>query len=315
MKRTALVTGAEGFIGSHMVRFLAAEGWNVVGGHRPHNTSSLPKLKNVKFVQCDLSDGQRVESVFQEHKPSHVFHLGAQSLPTVSWADPVGTFQSNIMGSLHVFEAIRHQKLRPVVVSACSSAEYGNVPPSAIPVKEDFPLRPLHPYGISKVCLDLLARQYFLDYGVPAVNIRLFNTTGPGKTNDAPSDFVQQLARIKKGQQEPVLEVGNLKPQRAFLDVRDTIRGFYLAAMKGRRGETYNLCATKTHEIGEMLQFAIDLSGAKVEVRPVDRLMRPSDEKIIFGSTTKIRKDTGWKPAYSIKQTLSSMLEYWERVI
>jgi GDP-4-dehydro-6-deoxy-D-mannose reductase len=313
MTRTALVTGAEGFIGSHMVKFLAAEGWSVIGGHRLHSSDSFPKLKNAKFMQCDLADGQRVERVFQEYEPTHVFHLGAQSLPTVSWADPVGTFESNIMGSLHVFEAIRHQKRKPIVVSACSSAEYGNVPPSAIPVKEDHPLRPLHPYGISKVCLDLLARQYFLDYQIPAVNIRLFNTTGPGKTSDAPSDFVRQLARIKKGLQKPVLEVGNLTPRRAFLDVKDTVRGFYLAAMKGRRGETYNLCASKTYQVSELLQFAIDLSGLKVEVRQVARLMRPSDEKIIFGSTNKIRKDTGWKPMLSIKETLASMLEYWDR--
>lgn len=312
MKKTALVTGAEGFIGSHMVKFLAAQGWNVIAGHRWHGASSFPKLKSVKFVQCDLADGQRVESIFQEYQPTHVFHLGAQSLPTVSWADPVGTFESNIMGSLHLFEAIRHQKRRPVVVSACSSAEYGNVAASAIPVTEDHPLRPLHPYGISKVCLDLLARQYFLDYQIPAVNIRLFNTTGPGKTNDAPSDFVRQLVRIKKGLQNPVLDVGNLKPRRAFLDVQDTVRGFYLAALKGERGEVYNLCASKTYEMGELLQLAISLSGVNVEVRPVARLMRPSDEKIIFGSTTKIRRDTGWKPLLSIKQTLTSMLEYWE---
>jgi len=267
----------------------------------------------VEFIQCDLADGQRVERVFKEHEPTHVFHLGAQSLPTVSWADPVGTFESNIMGSLHVFEAIRHQKRRPIVVSACSSAEYGNVPPSAIPVTEEQPLRPLHPYGISKVCLDLLAREYFLDYRVPAVNIRLFNTTGPGKTNDAPSDFVRQLIRIKKGLQKPMIEVGNLKPRRAFLDVKDTVRGFYLAAMKGHRGEAYNLCADKTQEVGELLRLAIHLSGLKVEVRQAASLMRPSDEKIIFGSTKKIRKDTGWKPLLSLKQTLISMLEYWDR--
>jgi GDP-4-dehydro-6-deoxy-D-mannose reductase len=312
MKKIAFVTGAEGFIGSHMVKFLAAEGWNVVAGHRAV-ANSFPKLKNVKFVQCDLANGQRVESIFHEYEPTHVFHLGAQSLPTVSWADPVGTFESNIMGSLHVFEAIRHQKRRPIVVSACSSAEYGNVPPSAIPVTEEQPLRPLHPYGISKVCLDLLAREYFLDYDVPAVNIRLFNTTGPGKTNDAPSDFVRQLIRIKKGLQKPVIEVGNLKPRRAFLDVKDTVRGFYLAAMKGHRGEAYNLCAARTYEMNEVLQFAIDLSGLKVEVRPAASLMRPSDEKIIFGSTKKIRKHTGWKPVLSLKQTLTSMLEYWDR--
>src|SRR5260370_27783936 len=155
------------------------------------------------------------------------------------------------MGSLHLFEAVRRMKRRHVVVSACSSAEYGRVPLSAIPVTEEQPLLPLHPYGISKVCLDLLARQYFLDYKVPAVNLRLFNTTGPGKTNDAPSDFIRQLIRIKKGLQPPVIEVGNLKPRRAFLDVTDTVRGFYLAAMKGQRGEAYNLCAATTYEMNE----------------------------------------------------------------
>src|SRR5579872_4593942 len=315
MKSTAFVTGAEGFIGSHMVKFLAAQGWNVIGGQRLLGTNSVSKLKNLKIVQCDLTNGQRVKKLFQEYKPTHVFHLGAQSLPTVSWTDPVGTFESNIMGSLHLFEAARHQKRPPIVVSACSSAEYGIVPPSAIPVTEEQPLRPLHPYGISKVCLDLLAREYFLDYQVPAVNIRLFNTTGPGKTNDAPSDFVRQLVRIKKGLQKPVLEVGNLKPRRAFLDVQDTVRGFYVAAMKGHRGEAYNLCAATTHEIGELLRTAIRLSGVKAEIRPAAHLMRPSDEKIIFGSTKKIRKDTGWKPIFSIEQTLMSMIEYWDRVM
>jgi len=189
------------------------------------------------------------------------------------------------------------------------------VPASAIPVKEEQPLKPLHPYGISKVCLDLLAREYFLDYKIPAVNIRLFNTTGPGKTNDAPSDFVRQLARIKKGLQAPIIEVGNLKPRRAFLDVQDTVRGFYLAAMKGKRGEAYNLCASRTHNIHEVLHTAIRLSGVKAEIRPVSRLMRPSDEKIIFGSTQKFRKDTGWTAQNSVEQTLKSMLQYWEAVL
>jgi GDP-4-dehydro-6-deoxy-D-mannose reductase len=314
-KKTAVVTGAEGFIGSHLVKFLQVKGWQVIGCYRLHGTNSFPKASNLSFVQCDLRNGQRLTQLFDEYQPTHIFHLGAQSLPTVSWADPVGTFESNVMGSLHLFEAVRHMKRHPVVVSACSSAEYGNVAPSAIPVIEEHPLRPLHPYGISKVCLDLLAREYFLDYKIPAVNLRLFNTTGPGKTNDAPSDFVRQLIRIKKGLQAPVIEVGNLKPRRAFLDVEDTVRGFYFAALRGKRGEAYNLCAPKTYEIGELLNMAIRLSGVKAEVRPVQHLMRPSDEKIIFGSTTKFYRDTGWKPQRSIAQTLTSMLLHWDRVM
>lgn len=312
-RKVAIVTGAEGFIGSHLVKFLQAKGWRVIGCHRLHGANAFPKTDNLHFVQCDLSNGQRLTQLLVEWQPTHIFHLGAQSLPTVSWADPVGTFESNVMGSLYLFEAARRLKRHPVIVSACSSAEYGNVPASAIPVKEDYPLRPLHPYGISKVCLDLLGREYFLDYQIPAVNIRLFNTTGPGKTNDAPSDFVRQVIRIKKGLQEPIIEVGNLTPRRAFLDVQDTVRGFYLAALKGKRGESYNLCATTTHQIGEILSKALRLAGVKAEVRAAKRLMRPSDEKIIFGDTTKIRRDTGWKPLRNIDQTLTSMLEFWDK--
>lgn len=314
MKKIAFVTGSEGFIGSHLVKFLDAKGWRVLGGYCLHGSDSFPKAPRLAYLQCDLRNGQRVARVIRECQPTHVFHLGAQSLPTVSWADPVGTFESNIMGSLHLFEALRHLNRPPVIVSACSSAEYGHVPPSAIPVTEEQPLKPLHPYGISKVCLDLLAREYFLDYNIPATNIRLFNTTGPGKTNDAPSDFVRQLARIKNGLQQPVIEVGNLTPHRAFLDVHDTVRGFYLAALRGKRGDSYNLCAARTFQISEILKTAIRLCGVRVEVKQVARLMRPSDEKIIFGRTDKLRRDTGWKPMMSIEQTLSSMLTYWDQI-
>jgi GDP-4-dehydro-6-deoxy-D-mannose reductase len=311
-RNRAFVTGAEGFIGSHLVKFLHARGWSVIGSHLSEPSEGLPRTPGIHFVQCDLRNGQRISHLLEEYQPTHIFHLGAQSLPVLSWADPVNTFESNVMGSLYIFEAVRRMKKRPIVVSACSSAEYGHVPPSAIPVKEDQPLHPLHPYGISKVCLDLLAREYFLDYGIRAVNLRLFNTTGPGKTNDAPSDFVRQLVSIKKGHQSPVIEVGNLKPHRAYLDVRDTVRAFYLAAAKGRPGQSYNICAGETHEIGKMLHSAIRLTGVRTDVRPVPRLMRPSDEKIIFGSTAKFRRDTGWKPLFALEETLGSMIEYWE---
>jgi GDP-4-dehydro-6-deoxy-D-mannose reductase len=315
MKKIALITGVEGFIGSHMAPFLEGMKWEVIGSYLGHNISTPPKLQHGRLVQCDLRNAQRVAQILTEHQPTHVFHLAAQSLPTISWSDPVWTFESNIMGSLHLFEAVRHMKHRPVIVSACSSAEYGPVAASALPVREEHPLRPLHPYGISKVCLDLLARQYFLDYGIPSVSIRLFNTTGPGKTSDAPSDFVRQIVKIKKGQQRPVIEVGNTKPRRAFLDVEDAVRGFHLAALKGRHGESYNLCAAPPYRISEILRRAIRLSGVSVKVSQASHLMRPSDEKIIFGSTAKFRKDTGWVPLRSLDDTLLSMLRYWDEVL
>lgn len=311
-KKKAFVTGAEGFIGSHLANFLHARGWSVVASYLSSKRNDGNDSTEINFVQCDLRNRQQVSQLLEEYRPTHVFHLGAQSLPTLSWADPVTTFESNVMGSLYLFEAVRRMKKHPIVIAACSSAEYGHVPRSAIPVTEEQPLHPLHPYGISKVCLDLLAREYFLDFGIQAVSLRLFNTTGPGKTNDAPSDFVRQLVRVKRGAQPPVLEVGNLKPRRAFLDVRDTVRAFYLAAQKGRGGESYNICATSTYEVGKMLRTAIRLAGVKVEIREAARLMRPSDEKIIFGNTRKFRQATGWKPLFSLEETIRSMLTYWE---
>ncbi len=313
--KTALVTGSEGFIGSHLVRFLQANGWKVIATCRLRDRDTFPELPNVEFVQCDLRDASRVKQVVNECSATHVFHLAAQSSPRLSWADPVSTFESNIMGSLHLFEAIRHQARPPVVVSACSSAEYGYVPAAALPVSEEHSLQPLHPYGISKVCLDFLSEGYFRDYKIPTVRLRLFNTTGPGKVNDAPSDFVRQLVRIRKGLQPPVIDVGNLKSRRAFLDVEDAVRGFHAAAMKGKPGEAYNLCASGTYRIGELLRIAIKLSGVKARIRYSGDLLRPSDEKIIFGKTAKIRRHTGWSPQRTLEQTLTSMLEFWDRIL
>jgi len=311
--KTALVTGAEGFIGARLVRFLLENGWQVLAGTLSTDCFPLPPSPRLRILRCDLRDGRRVARVLQDWQPTHVFHLGAESYPAFSWDDPVRVFQSNVIGSLHLFEAVRQLKRPPILVSACSSAEYGDVPLSHAPVKEEYPLQPLNPYGLSKFCLDFLSRNYYLRYNIPTVAMRLFNTTGPGKTKDAPSDFVRQLARIRNGLQPPLLEVGNLKSRRAFLHVDDAVRGFYLAALKGQPGEVYNLCADRLVAIGSLLNLAIRLSGVKARVQSAQYLLRVSDERIVFGSSKKFSKATGWKPTISLEQTIRSMLEFWER--
>lgn len=310
MSKVALVTGADGFIGSHLVQFLAKDGWKVFGSYYRHDFSA-PAGGDIEFLQCDISNGQRVEEIVQYAKPTTVFHLAAQSLPTVSWADPLLTMTSNVIGSLHLFEAVHRLPQVPTVVSACSSAQYGFVDAKDIPVKEEHPLVPLHPYGVSKAAMDQLSNQYFVNRKSPFIRVRLFNTTGAGKKGDAPSDFVRQLARIHRKEQEPVIRVGNLEPHRAFLDVEDTVRGFFLAATKGTPGAAYNLCAYKTQSMQQLLDQAIQISGTQPEVRPEPTLMRPSDERIIFGDTTKIQSETGWRQTVPLETTLQRMFDYW----
>jgi GDP-4-dehydro-6-deoxy-D-mannose reductase len=269
-------------------------------------------LHGIRFVACDLRNGPQVTKLVEERAPTHVFHLGAQSSPMRSRTAPLETFDSNVLGSLHLFEAVRRLPRPPVVVLACSSAEYGHVARTGIPTRESQKLNPLHPYGISKVCLDLLARYYFVEHGIPTIRLRVFNTTGPGKTEDAASDFIRQLVQIKRGLRPPVVKAGNLSPRRAFLDVSDAVRGFYLAATRGKPGEVYNLCASQTHSIRELLECAIRITGVQVRIQESSRLVRPHDEKIIFGSSARFRRHTGWKPTVSFEETLASMLDYWQ---
>ena len=180
MKKTALITGAEGFIGSHLVKFLQARGWSVVGSYLQNN-SSLANLPNLQFTHCDLRNGQRVTQLLAEHQPTHIFHLGAQSLPTASWADPVTTFESNIMGSLYLFEAAR--RMKKVSGDRFRMFQRGIWQCAA-------GCNPGHRRATFETVASLWNQQslsgspgagIFSGLRIPAVNIRLFNTTGPGK--------------------------------------------------------------------------------------------------------------------------------------
>ncbi|MCX6694994.1 MAG: GDP-mannose 4,6-dehydratase [Candidatus Altiarchaeota archaeon] len=302
------MTGAGGFIGHHLSELLLNSGHSVYG--TIHDPSHVV-YKGVERLLCDMRKRSDVEAAIEASKPERIFHLAAQSFPTVSWEQPVETFDVNVNGTIHVFETLKKRKINPVVVVACSSAEYGFVTPDEVPVKETHNLKPLHPYGVSKVAQDLLAYQYFKNFGLNAVRVRLFNTTGPGKTNDFCGDFTKQIVDIEKGSQKPVMLVGNLEPRRDVTDVRDMVEAFRLAAEKADMGDVYNLCSSKAHRVRDVLDKAVSMSKAKIEVKVDPAKIRPTDEPIIMGDNSKFTKKTGWKPKIPIDKTLEDMLDYW----
>jgi len=312
----ALITGITGFAGSHLAEYLLAEHpeIEVHGTHRWRspldNVSEI--LDKVHLTECDLCDHHSVYRTLEKVRPDYVFHLAAQSFVPTSWGAPAATLTTNILGQTHIFEAVRALGLDPVIQIACSSEEYGLVHAHEVPMTEENPLRPLSPYAVSKVGQDFLAYQYFQSYGLKAIRTRGFNHTGPrrGKVF-VTSNFAMQLAKIKVGLQDPVIQVGNLEARRDFTDVRDMVRAYYLAVTKGKPGEVYNIGSGATITIQELLDRLIALAGVKVEVRQDPERMRPSDVEILLADASKFKADTGWEPRIPFDQTLKDTLDYW----
>jgi len=311
-----LITGITGFAGSHLVDYcLTRKDVEVCGIQRWRSrTENIEHcLSDFCMYECDVRDASSVRDVIEQVKPDWIFHLAAQSFVPTSWRAPTESLTTNILGQLNVFEAVRKTGLRPRIQIAGSSEEYGMVNPNEeLPLKETNALRPLSPYAVSKVSQDLLAYQYFMSFKMDVVRTRGFNHTGPRRPPVfVCSDFAKQLVDIEKGKRDPVIRVGNMDAVRDFTDVRDTVRGYWLALEKGKSGDVYNICSGVGRKMSEVLEMLIELSGVKVKVVRDESRMRPSDVPILVGDYSKFKKETGWEPLIPFEQTLKDLLNFW----
>lgn len=316
--KKALITGITGFAGSHLAELLLKENFEVYGTTRPRSrTDNIDSIKNqLNLCDADMMDSHNLYSVIVKIKPAYIFHLAAQSFVQTSWASPATTMEMNILGSVHLFEAIRRAEIDPVIQIACSSEEYGLVYPHEIPIKETNPLRPQSPYAVSKVAMDYLGYQYHQSYKMKIIRTRGFNHTGPRRGEVfVTSSFAKQIAEIEKGKKEPLIEVGNLEAKRDWTDVRDMVRAYLLAVQKGEPGEVYNLCSQKAIKVKDMLDLLLKFSKVKVEIKQDSARLRPSDVPILLGDAGKFMAKTGWQPEIPFEKTMEDLLNYWrERV-
>lgn len=311
-----LVTGAAGMIGSHLVEHLQdAPPGAVLGTWFPAGDRQPPPAGPHVTAELDVRDAASVRDCIARHRPAVIYHLAAQSLPTVSWAEPRLTLDTNVQGTVNVFEAILAVRAAgepdydPMVVVACSSAEYGaSLTPERVPIGEDAPLLPLHPYGVSKVAQDLLAFQYWRNRRIRCIRARLFNTTGPRKRDDVVSDFAARFAHIRA--HGGALRVGNLDARRAIMDVRDAIAALTLLAARGEPGEAYNICGDEAWRIGDLIPIFARLSGIAPPITQDPALLRPSDETVILGRNDKLKQRTGWHPTVPLEETLRAVLAH-----
>jgi GDP-4-dehydro-6-deoxy-D-mannose reductase len=310
-----LITGVTGFAGSHLAEYASAQpGVKVYGTIRTRsrlgNISHL--LDDLKLVECDLRDPFSVERAVALVRPDLIFHLAAQSFVPASWTAPEETLTTNVLGQLHLLEAVRRHCPGARVQIACSSEEYGLVHPDEIPIDEDNPLRPLSPYGVSKVAQDLLGYQYHRSFGLWVVRTRAFNHTGPRRGEVfALSSFAKQVAEIEAGMRPPLLLCGNLDARRDFTDVRDMVQAYWLALEHGEPGEVYVIASGRSHSMRELLDLILEMARVPVEVRVDPERLRPSDVPVLEGDSSRFRAKTGWAPTIPLRQTLSDLLDYW----
>jgi GDP-4-dehydro-6-deoxy-D-mannose reductase len=291
----SLVTGAGGFVGAHLARHLEGCGDEVVALDRAH---------------ADVRDAAAMREAVAAASPDVVYHLAAQSSVAASFADPVATWETNVLGTVTLLEAVRASAPKARVLVAASADAYGHVDAGDLPLEESAPLRPANPYAGSKAAQETAALQYHRGFGVDAVVVRGFNAIGPGQSPAfALPGFARQLALIARGEIEPALRVGNLGAERDLTDVRDAVRAYRLLAERGEPGGVYNVCSGTAVSIRRALEMLVQASGLTVRVEVDPAKLRPVDIPRLVGSNARLRAATGWQPEIPLEQTLADVLE------
>lgn len=290
----ALITGASGFVGPHLVDHLHASGDEVTATDR---SSGL-----------DISDLGHLTDMFSTVRPEVVYHLAGDSDVGGSWNHPLDTFQANAVGTLNVLEAARSAGVKRVV-SIGSADVYGKVTPTELPLTEASELRPTSPYAASKVAADYVGLQAFLGYGVEVIRVRAFNHIGPGQSDR----FVAPAIALRIAQNEldgtTDVPVGNLTPRRDLTDVRDVVRAYRLLARHGAGGDVYNVCSGHAVAIGDLADRLIKMASHPMTLVDNPDLLRPVDIPVLLGDNTKLCRTTGWAPEIAIETTLGDLMD------
>lgn len=308
----ALITGAGGFVGKHLLHYLHQQPNITLHGTIVGNDQRALELSALvsDLTDVDLRDEQAVFDLLDTIKPDQIFHLAGQAFVPRSFEDPWDTLETNIRTTLNLLQGIIRLKLQTRILVVSSAEVYGAVRPEQLPLTENTPLAPANPYSVSKVAQDLLAQQYTFSHKVETVRVRPFNHIGPGQNERfSVPNWALQIAEAEAGQREPVVFVGNLSAARDFTDVRDVVRSYGLAMNKGLSGAVYNVCSGQSHTMQEILDTLVSLSSTAIDVRVDPERFRAVDVPLMIGDYSKIHTDTGWKPEIPLEQSLRDVLE------
>ena len=317
-----LITGITGFAGAHLANLLHKEGHEIYGLIRRTNgmESDIRDVvpddvyESITFLYGDLTNYRSMRTVFEENQFDGVFHLAAQSHPPTSFRDPIGTMDTNVMGSANLIQVIQDHQDDYKLMFCSTSEVYGNVGQDGRKIHWEDTILPANPYGASKAATDVYLQERMKNGFVKGFITRAFSHTGPrrGRIFSISSD-AYQIARMMKGLQEPILKVGNLQTTRVVMDVRDTVRAYYLAMIHPEvTNHVFNICGDTPRKMQFFTDKLIELSGLKnIEQKIHEPFWRPHEIYYQHGDSSNLVELTGFKEEYDIETTLHDLLMYW----
>ncbi|EMZ6591035.1 GDP-mannose 4,6-dehydratase [Campylobacter jejuni] len=330
MKKTALITGFTGQVGSQMADFLLENtDYDVIGMMRwqepmdniYHLSDRINKKDRISIFYVDLNDYSSLQKLFESQRPDVIFHLAAQSYPKTSFDIPIETLQTNIIGTANILENIRILKAKDgydPVVHVCSSSEVYGKAKVGIKLNEETAFHGASPYSISKIGTDYLGRFYGEAYNIRTFVTRMGTHSGPRRSDVFfESTVAKQIALIEAGYQEPVIKVGNLSSVRTFQDCRDAIRAYYLLSLESEKGkvpcgEAFNIAGEEAFKLPEVIDILLGFSTRKdIKVEQDEERLRPIDADYQMFDNTKIKSFINWKPEIPARQMFEDLLNHW----
>jgi len=303
----ALVTGAAGFAGSHLVEHLSNEGIKVIAWHRPGGHASSSSVVHSEAV--DLLDRPEVRAALERAQPSSVYHCAGAAHVGKSWDSTESTFAVNVRGTHNLVEGLRDLKLQARVLVPSSAMVYA-ASDAAIP--EEHQIAPASPYALSKLAQELVG---YGNPGGPDVFIaRAFNHFGPRQDPwFVASGFARRIADIEAGRWAPEIAVGNLGSKRDLMDVRDTVRAYRLIVERGAPGRPYNVCTGRAIAIRDLLDMMLARARVPIAVKTDPARYRPNDQPLVLGDPRRIQDELGWRAEIPVEQTIDDLLADWRR--
>ena len=307
-----LVTGAAGFVGSHLIELLEKDSAQVVALLRP-GTDPLVSGTRVIWHAVELHDRESVAAAIKAFEPSEIYHLAGVPHVGDSWAHVHETFAGNVLGTHHLFGALRRLQLKPRVLITSSATVYE---PFNRAITEEDAVRPNSPYGTSKLAQEMVALRAWQDDGIPSLIARAFNHVGPRQAPSfVASSIAKQIAEMEAGKRPPVLSMGNLDSQRDMMDVRDTVRAYRAMMKAAKPGIPYNVCSGTPVPIRTLVDLLRARALVPITIEQDPARFRPNDTPLVLGDHSRLTADTGWSPQIRLDQTVGDLLAYWRSAI